>query len=86
MKLTSRPRHVYARGYVLAKLAPQCLIVVRPWMDAEPHLQKWDRAHAPHVWVRQFDESLNVGDWCITAYVCRSGSQETVAIPIPVPR
>lgn len=82
MKLLCAPRHVHPRTYIIGSVAPGCIIVAAPWFDSEPHLRDWDR-DSPLATVRKFDASLKAGDWCITAYVCRSGSQEHVAVPIP---
>ena len=83
MKLTCRPRHVYPRCYIVAQIAAGCLIIAKPWIDGEPHMREWDRENQPHEWVRLFDKSLKTGDWCITAYICRPGCGEHIAVPIP---
>jgi hypothetical protein len=79
-RLTSRPRHVHPRAYVVGYAAPLAIVVAQPWMDSEPQVRDYTRRN-PLTIVRNFDRSLKAGDWCITAYVCRDGSQETVAIP-----
>lgn len=81
LKLTKPPRHVHPRTYVIGQAAPLCLIVAPCWADSEKHMQQWDKENTLAT-VRTFDPSLKAGDWCITAYVCRDGCQETVAIPI----
>lgn len=81
MKLTTKPRHVHPRAYVLGYAAPQCLVIASPWMDSEPHLREFDKRN-PLTTVNCFDPSLRAGDWCMTAYVRREGVGEQVAIPI----
>ena len=82
--LTSTPRHLHPRAFVVGYAAPGCLIVARPWLDSEPQVRKFDKA-SPLTTIRHFDNSLKAGDWCITAYVTREGCQETIAVPLPEP-
>ena len=73
-------RHVYPRSYVVGRAAPLCLVVTRPWQDAEPQCQEFDRKHPLSV-LHTFDPTLDAGMWCATAYVVRAGCSETVAVP-----
>ena len=72
--------HIYPRAYVVAKIAPRCLVVAMPECDAEPQVrgQFWTGCN----WVRRFDDSLKAGDWCSVAYLCLDGCQEEIAIPV----
>jgi hypothetical protein len=72
-------RHVYPRAYVVGRAAPLCLVVTRPWQDAEPQCQEFDRKHPLSV-LHTFDPSLDAGMWCATAYVVRAGCSESVAV------
>lgn len=72
-------RHVYPRAYVVGRAAPLCLVVTRPWQDAEPQCQEFDRKHPLSV-LHTFDQALDAGMWCATAYVVRAGCSETVAV------
>ncbi len=72
-------RHVYPRCFVIGRTAPMCLIVARPWQDAEPQCRGFDKDY-PLTTIRKFDESLKAGDWCATAYVATATSGEPVAV------
>lgn len=72
-------RHVHPRAYVIGRAAPRCLVVAVPWQDSEPQLRDFDRAHPLQV-IHTFDDALDAGQWCATAYVVRDGIQETVAV------
>jgi len=72
-------RHVYARAYVLARPAERCLVVARPWMDAEPHLRERGKTHG-HDIVHDFDWTIQAGDWCACAYVVTRTGGWTVAV------
>ena len=72
-------RHIYPRAYIIAKTAPSCIVVATPWQDSENHIR--DKKYSSFNTIRTFDDSLNVGDWCGVAYVCRIGIQDNVAIP-----
>ena len=74
-----RVRHVYPRCYVIGRTAPMCLIVARPWQDAEPQCREFDREN-PLQTVRIFDAALKAGDWCATAYIVTASASETVAV------
>ena len=74
-------RHLYTRGYVVARPAPACLVVSVPAVEAEAHLETWIGRFGAVI-VHEFDPELQVGDWCTTAYVVRSTSGENVAIPV----
>ena len=69
----------YPRAYVVGRAAPLCLVVTRPWQDAEPQCQEFDRKHPLSV-LHTFDPALDAGMWCATAYVVRAGCSETVAV------
>lgn len=73
--------HIYPRVYVIARTAPQCLIVSRPWQDAEPQVKRQQQEH-PVSMVRLFDSSLRTGDWCVTAYICTPSSGQDVAVAL----
>jgi len=81
IKLTHKPRHLFPRAYVVAKPAPMVLVIVRPWVDAEKQCRDSNK-HSGGCLVRVFDEALNIGDWCTTAYIVTSGRSEEVAIPV----
>jgi hypothetical protein len=81
MKLVDMPRHVHARAYVVGKVSAFTLVVSAPWVDSEPQCQTNDKER-PLSLINTFDESLEAGDWCSTAYVVHGGVQETVAIPV----
>lgn len=74
-------RHIYTRAYVLAKLAPQCIVVAYPWQDSEPHLRspELDRGFTS---VNDFDPTLETGHWCALGYITtpHSGSHAAVAL------
>lgn len=72
--------HIYPRAYVLAKLAPQCVILAIPECDAEPQLQ--GPTYFGFQWCRRFDDSLVTGGWCSVAYLSTDGCGEHVAIPV----
>jgi hypothetical protein len=72
-------RHVYPRAYVVGRSAPLCLVVMRPWQDAEPQCQEFGRKH-PLCVLHTFDPALDAGMWCATAYVLRAGCSEIVAV------
>lgn len=72
-------RHIYPRAYVVGRAAPLCLVVTRPWQDAEPQCREFDRKH-PLAVLHTFDPALDAGMWCVTAYVVTAGSGETVAV------
>lgn len=74
-------RHIRPTSYVIGHAAPHCLIVVTPWMEAEPHMRDWDRQH-PLQTITTFDQALKAGDWCIVAYVATKHGGENVAIPV----
>jgi len=61
-------RHIHTRCYVLAKIAPGCIVVAYPWVDSEQHLQDFDRRAGAKT-VNLFDEALDAGDWCSMGYV-----------------
>ncbi len=83
--LVSRPRHLYPRCYVVARYG-QNLVIALPWADAEPHLidlrSKLQTSSGDFASVWQFDESLQIGSWCTSAYVCTKSWQQPVAIPL----
>ena len=81
LKLVSEPRHVHPVAYVIGYAAPKCLVVAVPWIDSEPQCRDFDKQN-PLTTIHTFDDSLRPGDWCYTAYVCHSGMQEHVAIPV----
>ena len=81
LRLTEKPTHIHARAYVVGRAAPSCLIVAVPWVDSAPQCQKFNREN-PLGLVYQFDESLQAGDWCTTAYIVHAGGGESVAIPV----
>jgi hypothetical protein len=87
IKLISKPRHVFARAYVVGQAAPQCLVVAQCWADKERYPKVMDslfgRRQNGLNNVHLFDKSLQAGDWCITAYISTSGCGQPVAIPIP---
>lgn len=72
-------RHVSPRSYVVGRAAPLCLVVTRPWQDAEPQCQEFDKRH-PLAVLHTFDPALDTGMWCALAYVVRDGGSETVAV------
>jgi hypothetical protein len=77
--------HIHPRAYVIGRPALCCLIVAYPPHDREPQLKAVcpddDCTHS----IRDFDSSIRIGDWVTVGYVCRTGCQETIAIPA-VPR
>lgn len=77
-------RHVFPRAYVLARPAPRHIVVVRPWVDAEPHLREFDKLHcgAQSISGDCFDDALRAGDWCCCGYVSTATSGLIVAIPL----
>lgn len=90
IKLICKPRHVFARTYVIGQAAPQCLVVAQCWADKEPGPAAMDKLFGRRQnclsTVHVFDKSLQAGDWCITAYVSTTGSGQPIAIPIPEPK
>jgi hypothetical protein len=81
MKLTSKPRHIHPRAYVVGYAASSCLIVAICWADSEPQTKVWNKKYPLEI-IRNFDHSLKAGDWCITAYVSTFHCGESIAIPI----
>lgn len=82
LELVGRPRHVHPQAYVVGHAASACLIVSGCWADSEPHLRERDKKYPLKI-VNHFDESLNAGDWCITAYVSvKNCGGWPVAIPL----
>lgn len=79
--LTSAPRHIHARSYVVGYAAPSCLIVAECWADSEPQMKQMNKEN-PLRSIRKFDPSLKAGDWCITAYITYPGVGEPIAIPL----
>lgn len=75
-------RHVHPRAYVVARVAAKCLIVSKPWVDAEPQVAEHEMAF-PTDTVHVFDETLDQGDWCMTGYVASAGCGQPVAVPFP---
>ncbi len=73
-------RHVYPRAYVIGHAASACLVIARPWVDAEDHLKEQTRTNRGLDTVHTFDDKLKAGMWCASAYVCHGGVQETVAV------
>jgi len=73
-------RHIHPRAYVIGRAASMCLVVSVPWQDSEPQCQGFDRKHPINV-LHRFDESLDAGMWCATAYVVAEGCSEAVAVP-----
>jgi len=76
-------RHVHPRAYIIAKPAPKCIVVAKPWMDSEPQVREIDRLHGTDI-IHDFDESLKAGDWCATGYVSTPTSGWTCAIALPL--
>lgn len=74
--------HIHPRAYVVGKVASSCLIVSYPPMDSSNLLKSMQKDLPTDSinTIRDFDESLGMGDWCTIGYVCRMGCQETVAI------
>lgn len=72
-------RHIHPVCYVVGLAAPRCLIVSRPWVHSEEHLQQFDREN-PLTTVHTFDDRLKAGDWCVTGYVTTRVSGEVVAV------
>jgi len=81
IKLTSKPRHIHPRTYVVGYAASSCLVVARCWADSEPQTKEWNKKYPLDI-IRKFDHSLKAGDWCITAYVSTVGCGESIAIPL----
>ncbi len=79
IKLLCKPNHIHTRAQVVGYAAPGCIVVWEPWIDSAPQLQEFNRDN-PLNTIRTFDPTLRAGDTCITAYVCREGCQETIAI------
>ena len=75
-------RHVFPRAYVIARPAPKCLVVARPWMDSEAQVKDWNQLHGCDV-LHDFDWTLQAGDWCATAYAYTSTGGWTVAVKWP---
>ncbi len=75
--------HIHPRCYVVGRAAPLCLIVAKPWQDSEAQCKDFDRRN-PLDTLRTFDDALDAGMWCATAYVVREGCQETVAVRFDV--
>lgn len=73
--------HISPTCYVIGFAAPGCLIIARPWMDAEPQVRDFQKSNPLDI-VRNFDRSLKPGDWCIAAYVSTDGCGESYAIPV----
>ncbi len=82
-KLINKPRHVHPQAYVVGHAASSCLIVSKCWADSEPQTREWNKKY-PLELVREFDDSLRAGDWCIVAYVSTVSFGQPVAIPIKV--
>lgn len=83
LELKGKPRHVHPRAYVVGYASAGCLIVSRCWTDSEPHLRQHDKQYPLSI-INTFDNSLEAGDWCITAYGSFEGRGGwPVAIPIP---
>lgn len=81
-------RHIHPVAYVVAKMAPMCLLVAVPWETAESQVRSHTRLY-PYETLRLFHEDLATGSFCQIAYVCSnkngSWSQEHVAIPLEAP-
>jgi hypothetical protein len=73
--------HVYPVAFVIGYAAPLCLVVSRPWTEAEPHMAEFCRDN-PLDTVREFDSSLRAGDWCAVAYVSTESRGTLVAVPL----
>lgn len=74
--------HIHPRAYVIGRTAPRCLVVARCWADSEPLCRDMTREN-PLMSTNEFDDSLNAGDWCITAYVVEAGGcQRDYAVPL----
>lgn len=55
----------------------------KPWVDAEPHMREWERAHGSTTFNSDaFDPTLSVGDWCSMAYVATESGGWSVAIKV----
>lgn len=76
-------RHIYPRAYVIAKPAPLCLVVVMPWVDAEPHMRDWEKSYGSTMLMSDsFDETIQSGDWCSVAYVATDTGGKSIAIKV----
>ncbi len=73
-------RHVYPRAYVVGHAASACLVIARPWVDAEDHLKSAVKLSRGLDTIHNFDDKLKAGMWCASAYICREDVQETVAV------
>ena len=71
-------RHIFPRAYILAKPAPACIIIATPWQDAEKLIRS--KKYSSFNTIHQFEDGLEVGDWCSVAYVVRSGIQSQIAV------
>jgi hypothetical protein len=78
MNLLSSLCHVVPRGYVVARIAPRCIVVAVPDCDREPQV----RGLSGFITISKFDGELRQGDWCSTAYVSTQGCGESVAIKV----
>jgi len=76
-------RHIHPRTYVIGRSRASCLVISRPWQDSEPQLKYHDRTYPLEI-VFRFDQSLEAGMWCASAYVITDGCCETVAVPFDI--
>jgi hypothetical protein len=81
LRLVNGVSHVHPRAYVVARVAPSCLIVSVPDCDREPQVRGMDKFNRCDT-IHKFDSDLEQGDWCSTAYVSTPSSGEKVAIKV----
>lgn len=75
-------RHVTGYGYVVGRTAPAVVVVVVPWMDAEPPVAHDTRQRPMHS-IENCDGALQAGDWCAVGYVVTATSGIPVAVGYP---
>lgn len=71
--------HIHLHCYAVGYAAPKCLVVASPWIESKEYLQKFDKEN-PLNTINNFDDSLQPGDWCVTAYIATSNIGTLVAI------
>lgn len=71
-------RHIRPRAYCIAKPAPCCAVFVTPPCDSEPLVRAFVNATAEII--HDGVSEIQVGDWCVLAYICSPGSQEDCVV------
>ena len=74
--------HIRPRAYCIAKPAACCVVFVTPPDDAEPQMMRSQNTTAETISDGGVSK-INVGDWCVLAYICTPGCRMTRVINMP---